>query len=76
MSELAELAKRLRRAENNSQIAWLAADLLAAAEIVERAEPNYPCEKCGKGRTKEEGGTVFTVCDDCWPLPAPPEVKP
>jgi hypothetical protein len=26
----------------------------------------YPCEKCGKPRTKAEGGTVFTVCDACW----------
>lgn len=33
-------------------------------------EPTYPCEKCGKPRTKAEGGTVFTVCDECWPLTA------
>jgi len=26
----------------------------------------YPCEKCGKPRTKAEGGTVFTVCEKCW----------
>jgi len=26
----------------------------------------YPCEKCGKLRTKDEGGTTFTFCDDCW----------
>ena len=26
----------------------------------------YPCRKCGKLRTKAEGGTTFTVCDDCW----------
>lgn len=26
----------------------------------------YPCEKCGKMRTKAEGGTTFTVCDECW----------
>lgn len=26
----------------------------------------YPCHDCGKLRTKEEGGTTFTVCDDCW----------
>lgn len=26
----------------------------------------YPCVKCGALRTKDEGGEVFTVCDDCW----------
>ena len=26
----------------------------------------YPCEDCGKLRSKDEGGTVFTVCDECW----------
>lgn len=26
----------------------------------------YPCAKCGKLRTKDEGGTTFTVCDTCW----------
>lgn len=26
----------------------------------------YPCADCGKMRTKEEGGTAFTVCDECW----------
>lgn len=26
----------------------------------------YPCLKCDKMRTKEEGGTTFSVCDDCW----------
>lgn len=34
----------------------------------------YPCNRCGVMRSKDEGGTVFTVCDDCWektmPLPA------
>jgi hypothetical protein len=30
------------------------------------AEPTYPCEDCGKPRTKAEGGTTFTVCDECW----------
>ncbi len=38
----------------------------------------YPCADCGTLRTKEEGGTTFTVCDECWdkhyhrkPKPAP-----
>lgn len=26
----------------------------------------YPCARCGVMRTKEHGGTVFTVCDACW----------
>ena len=28
----------------------------------------YPCSMCGKLRSKNEGGTIFTVCDDCWEL--------
>lgn len=26
----------------------------------------YPCSDCGKLRSKDEGGTIFTVCDECW----------
>lgn len=26
----------------------------------------YPCHDCGTMRSKDEGGTVFTVCDECW----------
>jgi len=26
----------------------------------------YTCADCGKLRTKAEGGTTFTVCDECW----------
>lgn len=29
-------------------------------------EKNYPCAECGMPRTKDQGGTIFTVCDDCW----------
>ena len=29
-------------------------------------EEKHPCAKCGTLRTKSEGGTVFTVCDECW----------
>jgi len=29
-------------------------------------EKQYPCRECGVLRTKAEGGTVFTVCDECW----------
>lgn len=30
------------------------------------SEPNYPCADCGAARTKDQGGTVFAVCDACW----------
>lgn len=26
----------------------------------------YPCDRCGKLRSKNQGGTTFTVCDECW----------
>ena len=29
-------------------------------------EEMYPCKECGKLRTKAEGGTTFTICDECW----------
>lgn len=35
-----------------------------ALEIVN--EKKYPCVICGKLRTKDEGGEIFTLCDDCW----------
>ena len=28
----------------------------------------YPCAECGIMRTKDEGGTTFIVCDDCWDM--------
>lgn len=41
----------------------------------------YPCDKCGKLRTKAEGGTCFSLCDECWdkayPMSQPvPPVEP
>ena len=38
----------------------------AANDGVPSAEPTYPCAECGALRTKDEGGTTFTVCDACW----------
>lgn len=35
----------------------------------------YPCNECGKLRSKNEGGTTFTVCEECWDK-AHPEPKP
>lgn len=26
----------------------------------------YPCEDCRVLRSENEGGRIFTVCDDCW----------
>ena len=27
----------------------------------------YPCLKCGRLRSKNQGGTTFTHCERCWP---------
>lgn len=37
-------------------------------------DETYPCEQCGKLRTKAEGGTTFTVCDECWKSHSPYDV--
>ncbi len=29
-------------------------------------EPQYPCSDCGELLSKNQGGTVFTVCESCW----------
>ena len=26
----------------------------------------YPCAECGKMRSQNQGGTTFTICDECW----------
>jgi hypothetical protein len=46
-------------------------DLIAIANLgspkgTKEEERIYPCAECGLLRTKAEGGTTFTVCDDCW----------
>ena len=38
----------------------------ACQSIIKDADRSYPCIDCGKLRTKDEGGTTFTVCDECW----------
>jgi len=35
----------------------------------------YPCADCGKLRSKAEGGTTFTVCDECWDKKYPPKAE-
>jgi DNA-directed RNA polymerase subunit M/transcription elongation factor TFIIS len=42
--------------------------------MTQRDDPNdrvYPCRRCGKLRSKNEGGTTFTVCDECWDATGP-----
>jgi hypothetical protein len=29
-------------------------------------EEIYPCAECGLMRSKNQGGTIFTLCDECW----------
>jgi len=35
-------------------------------EPIDDNEEVYPCDDCGKLRSKNQGGTTFTVCDECW----------
>lgn len=50
------------------------------SDLPTAVEPTYPCDRCGKPRTKAQGGTIFTVCDDCWgalkmPTPTAPTLR-
>jgi hypothetical protein len=36
----------------------------------------YPCHDCGVMRSDAEGGTTFTVCDECWDKSHPKERGP
>lgn len=45
------------------------ATMAGAKSEPRKDDPNariYPCKRCGKMRSKNEGGTTFTVCDECW----------
>jgi len=53
--EQAEAAEKDKRIEE-----------LEAARRALGGEEKYPCVDCGVLRTKAEGGTTFTVCDECW----------
>jgi hypothetical protein len=56
--------------------AWVKARRALTQEAspgVTDAERIYPCDNCGTMRTKAEGGTVFTVCDECWTKLYPPK---
>jgi hypothetical protein len=43
-----------------------ARDPLSEGKAGKEDERIYPCDDCGVMRSKNEGGTTFTVCDDCW----------
>lgn len=30
------------------------------------SEPTWPCMRCTRPMTRAEGGTVFTLCEECW----------
>jgi len=36
--------------------------------MMDSKERIYPCDRCGKLRSKASGGTTFTLCDACWEL--------
>lgn len=55
-----------RFVEANEAATDLVVQLAAANRRTEKWERLYPCDKCGVLRTKAEGGTVFTVCEECW----------
>ena len=38
-------------------------------------EELYPCKNCGTLRTQAEGGTTFTLCDECWDKKYPKHEK-
>jgi hypothetical protein len=48
-------------------------DPAPADETTMTDERIYPCLHCPTMRTKAEGGTVFSVCDDCWDKAHPPK---
>lgn len=57
----------------------VARDVLAPTEPAAgegEADRIYPCDGCGKMRTKAEGGTTFTLCEECWKNHYPPEPSP
>jgi hypothetical protein len=44
--------------------------------MIDPKERIYPCDRCGKMRSKDEGGTTFTVCDECWNILYPKDSQP
>ena len=77
MSTREQIAERIREEyRKHPALDWSG---IAAAKIIsymrDGAQPSqaedknariYPCKDCGKMRSKAEGGSTFTVCDECW----------
>lgn len=65
---LAEESGYLKRAsaERDALKSRLAEESEPRIEHRDVCHASYPCEDCGKVRSRAEGGTTFTVCDDCW----------
>jgi hypothetical protein len=73
LNSMEKIADYLRlKAEDIQESDYLSAvKLIKAADLINKEKPAsaeklYPCKDCGTLRTKAEGGTTFTVCDDCW----------
>lgn len=47
----------------------------ARAEKADKNARIYPCTRCGVMRSEAEGGTTFTVCDECWDFLAKQDEK-
>lgn len=37
-----------------------------SAEPRDKDAEIYPCARCGVMRSENQGGRIFTVCDECW----------
>ena len=59
-----ELAKRLRRAANNSQVAWLSDDLRSAADQLDEYYKlnHFWCDECSMLVQVKPGNTVTHYC--------------
>jgi len=55
---------------NNAELmardAWRHSRKSVPAKQAEDEGRIYPCDNCGTMRTKAEGGTCFTLCEECW----------
>ena len=59
---------------HRNDIKWKAIDdFLISAQ--QPPKDQYPCNDCGKLRSKAEGGTTFSICDECWDKKYPKERK-
>ena len=63
------------RAWTGNEMGMVFVDVPTHQEPKKDSEAIYPCLGCGVMRTKAEGGTTFTVCDDCWDKQYPKRPK-